>query len=58
MRQSRELGDALRKAGTSVAVQEFAGRGLRGHAEINRRLGEPNYPATEVVDAFLKTVFD
>jgi acetyl esterase/lipase len=57
-RQSRELGDALKKAGTSATVQGFSGRGLRGHAEINRKLGEPDYPATPVVDAFLKRVFD
>ena len=55
--QSRALGDALRKAGTTATVQGFAGRGLRGHMEINRKLGEPDYPATAVVDAFLKERF-
>lgn len=57
-RQSRELADALNKAGTPAKVQGFSGRGLRGHAEINRKLGEPDYPATPVVDAFLKKVFE
>ncbi|MXO59406.1 alpha/beta hydrolase fold domain-containing protein [Altererythrobacter salegens] len=55
--QSQGLGDALRKAGTPVTVQGFPGRGLRGHAEINRKLGEADYPATPVVDAFLAKVF-
>ena len=55
--QSRALGEALRKAGTPATVQGFAGRGLKGHAEINRKLGEPDYPATPVVDAFLKRIF-
>jgi hypothetical protein len=31
--------------------------GLRGHLEINRRLGDPDYPATRVVDAWLARVF-
>lgn len=55
--QSRALGGALRAAGTPATVQGFAGRGLRGHMEINRKLGEPDYPATAVVDAFLKKRF-
>ncbi|UIP08232.1 alpha/beta hydrolase [Erythrobacter sp. SDW2] len=55
--QSKALGEALRKAGTDATVQGFKGRGLRGHAEINRKLGEPDYPATAVVDAFLKKAF-
>ena len=55
--QSEALGAALRKAGTPAKVQEFRGRGLKGHAEINRKLGEADYPATPVVDAFLKKVF-
>lgn len=55
--QSKALGEALRKAGTDATVQGFKGRGLKGHAEINRKLGEPDYPATPVVDAFLRKVF-
>ncbi|MFA6218319.1 MAG: alpha/beta hydrolase [Erythrobacter sp.] len=55
--QSRELGTALRKAGTPADVQGFAGYGMRGHLEINRRLGESDYPATAVVDAWLATRF-
>jgi acetyl esterase/lipase len=55
--QSRELGAALRRSGTPATVQGFKGRGMRGHMEINRNLGEADYPATPVVDAFLAKVF-
>ncbi len=56
--QSKALAAALRAAGTSVEIQGFAGFGLKGHAEINRQMGDPAYPATPVVDAWLKRVFD
>lgn len=55
--QSEALAAALRKGGTKVTIEGFAGTGLAGHAEINRRLGEPDYPATPVVDAFLERIF-
>jgi acetyl esterase/lipase len=55
--QSQALAAALQKAGTPAEVRGFEGTGLKGHAEINRRLGDPSYPATPVVDAWLKTVF-
>ncbi|MCU0752259.1 MAG: alpha/beta hydrolase [Akkermansiaceae bacterium] len=55
--QSRALGEALGKAGTKTEVRGFEGFGLKGHAEINRRLGDPSYPATPVVDEWLKRVF-
>lgn len=55
--QNIELEAALRRAGTAVQRRDFPGTGLKGHAEINRSLGDPNYPATPVVDAWLKTVF-
>lgn len=29
-------------------------RGLKGHMEINRDLGKPDYPATPLLDAWLK----
>jgi arylformamidase len=54
--QSRRLAAALNKAGSQAEVQRVAGRGLRGHMEINRKLGEPDYPATALVDAFLRSV--
>lgn len=55
--QSKALSEALTKAGTSAEVRGFEGKGLQGHAEINRRLGDPTYPATPVVDEWLKKVF-
>lgn len=55
--QSIALGEALRRSGTDAAVQGFKGRGMKGHMEINRRLGEADYPATVVVDDFLKQIF-
>lgn len=56
-RQSEALAAALRKGGTSVEVQGFAGTGLRGHAAINRQMGDPDYPATAVLDRFLARIF-
>ncbi|MGZ3196644.1 MAG: alpha/beta fold hydrolase [Croceibacterium sp.] len=51
--QSEALAAALKKAGTPVTIEGFAGTGLMGHVEINRRLGEPDYPATPVLDRWL-----
>jgi acetyl esterase/lipase len=55
--QARQLGEALRQAGSAVELGSFPGEGLRGHAEINRRLGDPAYAATATVDAWLETTF-
>jgi arylformamidase len=55
--QNKDLEAGLRRAGTPVERREFDGRGLKGHSEINRRLGDPTYPATPVVDAWLKRIF-
>ena len=56
LEQSVSFGEALANAGTRVDVQSVAGRGMRGHRQINRRLGEPDYPATPLVDAWLEGV--
>lgn len=56
-RQTGALGEALRRAGTSARVEAVAGRGLMGHMEINRRLGDPAYAATGIVDAWLAGLF-
>ncbi len=56
-RQSAGLAAALRKNGVSVKLQGFEGKGLRGHMEINRKLGDADYPATPVVDAWLRELF-
>lgn len=53
-RQSEGLGKALRAAGARVEVDGVPGRGLKGHMEINRDLGKPDYPATPLLDAWLK----
>lgn len=55
--QSQALAAALQNSGTPAEVRGFEGTGLKGHTEINRRLGDPSYPVTPVVDAWLKTVF-
>jgi acetyl esterase/lipase len=54
--QNSALAAALKRAGTRVEVGSFEGEGLRGHMEINRKLGEPDYPATPVMDAWLSKV--
>lgn len=55
--QSNALAAALNNAGTPARVQGFEGKGLRGHMQINRELGDPGYPATSVVDGYLRRVF-
>ncbi len=54
--QAKELADALTAAGTPVERRQFEGTGLRGHMKINRSLGDPAYPATAVLDAWLERV--
>jgi acetyl esterase/lipase len=55
--QSEALAAALRKAGTPVEIEGFPDTGLAGHAAINRRLGEADYPATAVLDRWLARHF-
>jgi arylformamidase len=52
-RQSEALGAALTRVGASVSVQALGGKGLRGHMAINRSLGDADYPATAIVDAWI-----
>lgn len=56
-RQSQALAAALTAAGTRAEAAGFPGTGLQGHAEINRRLGDPGYAPTTAVDAWLERVF-
>ena len=56
MTQADALAAALKRAGTRVEIGSFPGEGLQGHMEINRKLGEPDYPATPVMDAWLRKV--
>ena len=55
--QSTALAAALRAAGTPAEVKAVEGKGLRGHMEINRKLGDADYPATALVDAYLTRRF-
>ncbi|WP_137753583.1 alpha/beta hydrolase [Sphingopyxis sp. L1A2A] len=57
VRQAKALGSALVAGGSRVEHGSFPGEGLKGHAEINRSLGDPAYAATGAVDAWLKRVF-
>jgi arylformamidase len=57
IRQANALGVALKSGGSRVEIGSFPGEGLKGHMEINRRLGDPGYAATATVDAWLKRVF-
>lgn len=54
--QANALAEALKRGGSQVEIGSFEGEGLRGHMDINRKLGEPDYPATPVMDAWLKAV--
>lgn len=58
IRQSRAFAEALKGAGTPVAIEGFPGTGLKAHMEINRSLGNSDYPATPVVDKWLASLFD
>ena len=57
VRQSEGLEKALKAGGSQVERDGFAGEGLIGHMEINRRLGDPDYAATGALDKWLKGVF-
>jgi arylformamidase len=52
--QSEAFGAALVQGGTPAEVDGFDGTGLRGHLQLNRLLGSADYPATSVVDAWLR----
>jgi acetyl esterase/lipase len=57
VRQSQELGAALRTAGTAAEVQGLPGEGRSGHRDINVQLGDPSYPGTAIVDRWLAGLF-
>jgi arylformamidase len=57
VRQSQDLGAALRAAGTAAEVQGLPGEGRSGHREINVQLGDPSYPGTAIVDRWLAGLF-
>ncbi|OJI98892.1 hypothetical protein ASPVEDRAFT_148058 [Aspergillus versicolor CBS 583.65] len=54
IRQAMELEAALKAAGTSAAVHVFEGQGFHGHVRMLLRLGDVDYPATVVMDNWLR----
>jgi arylformamidase len=56
--QSEGLAQALRRAGAQVGFHSIPHRGLRGHLQLNRALGDPAHPATEIVDAWIDGVLE
>ena len=58
VQQAKALGSALVAGGSRVEHGSFPGEGLKGHAEINRSLGDPAYAPTGAVDTWLKRVFE
>jgi len=55
--QAQELARALRRGGSQAEVRELEGRRMRGHMEINRSMGDPDYEGTPLVDRFLARAF-
>ncbi|EEU36076.1 uncharacterized protein NECHADRAFT_52997 [Fusarium vanettenii 77-13-4] len=53
IRQAVEFDAALTAAGTEVALHVFEGEGFEGHVQMLLRLGDPEYPATLVMDNWL-----
>jgi hypothetical protein len=52
--QAIELAAVLNAAGTNAALYVFEGDGFEGHMQMLLRLGDPTYPATLVMDNWLK----
>ncbi|KAE8359440.1 Alpha/Beta hydrolase protein [Aspergillus caelatus] len=55
VRQAVELVAALKAAGTDAVLRVFEGQGFEGHVQMLLRLGDPAYPATLVMDEWLRT---
>ena len=53
--QAQGLAVALAQAGTQVDVNSVGGAGLRGHMDLNTSLGSAGYPATALVDDWLRS---
>lgn len=54
VRQAVELSMALKAAGTDAALHVFEGEWVEGHIQMLLRLGDLAYPATLVMDSWLK----
>ncbi|WP_109807215.1 alpha/beta hydrolase [Sphingosinithalassobacter portus] len=52
-RQSEGLARVLTGAGTDASVRALPGRALRGHMQINRDMGNADYPGTAIVDDWI-----
>lgn len=55
-RQTAALAAALRRSGSIADVIALPGRGLRSHVACNRRLGDPDWPATAQVDLWMDRI--
>ncbi|KAI0534484.1 alpha/beta-hydrolase [Xylaria digitata] len=54
IRQAVELSAALNAAGTDAALHVFEGQSFEGHMQMLLRIGNTGYPATSVMDDWLK----
>ncbi|KAJ4045862.1 hypothetical protein NW761_007878 [Fusarium oxysporum] len=54
IRQAAELAVALKAAGTDVELRVFEGEGFEGHVAMLLRLGDRTYPATGVMEDWLR----
>jgi acetyl esterase/lipase len=54
IRQAVELDAALNAAGTNTSLHVFEGESFEGHVQMLLRIGDPVYPATLVLDKWLK----
>ncbi|KAJ5387969.1 Alpha/Beta hydrolase protein [Penicillium cosmopolitanum] len=54
VRQAVELAAALHASGTKVDLRVFEGEGFEGHVRMLLRLGDPSYPATLVLEDWLR----
>jgi hypothetical protein len=49
-----EFAAVLEAAGTDVELRVFEGRSFEGHVQMLLRLGQGEFPATEVLDGWLR----
>jgi acetyl esterase/lipase len=54
IRQAVEFVNVLRAAGSEAALHVFEGEGFEGHVQMLLRLGDPGYPATGVLEGWLR----
>lgn len=54
IRQAVEFAAVLEASGTDVDLHAFEGRSFEGHMQMLLRLGEVDFPATSVVDGWLR----